>query len=79
MKILIMIILINLVNNLPLKCTNCNKGFFANENNSKSCSFHINYYNNDLNIWQCCGKADRENPVVLQGVKNLGKQTNRDN
>jgi hypothetical protein len=52
---------------LPLKCINCNKGFFANENTSKSCCYHPNYYNNNSNKWACCGREEHNDAGCITG------------
>lgn len=59
--------LATIINTVPLKCINCQKGFFANENTSKSCCYHPNYYNNNSNKWACCGKEDNGDPGCITG------------
>ena len=50
---------------LPLKCINCNKGFFTNENTSRSCSYHPKFYNNSK--WTCCGRENNNDPGCITG------------
>jgi hypothetical protein len=57
----------NIVKTLPLKCINCNRGFFTNENTSRSCCYHPNYYNNNIDKWACCGREDHNDPGCITG------------
>lgn len=57
--------LATLIKTVPLKCTNCDKGFFGNENTSRSCSYHPKYYNNSK--WTCCGREDHNDPGCITG------------